>query len=295
MKWFGLLLLFYLSVNANAQDWIVIKSGDTIYCHILSVNEINIQYKTTSSEPPRSIAQEIVESYRRAELEYFPSRILSDKDYTKLKKVLRIDKKGLRFGFGLGYTYRLASAPEGSSPAIQEHIKKMKSGFNLKADVIYFFGKYFGLGAKYTYSNFRAETDRVSGYTPLGTPYFGTISDNIRLHFIGLHPTARFGSSNGAARFLLGITMGYLAVTNNSKVGFPFTLKGSAFCFSADMSLEIKLIPRLYIALGVELAGATISKYDYDDGFRQGTLTFDRKNQDNLFRFDFNGGLRFYL
>jgi hypothetical protein len=295
MKWFGLLLLCYLSVNANAQDWIVIKSGDTIYCHILSVNEINIQYKTTSSEPPRSIAQEIVESYRRAELEYFPSRILSDKDYTKLKKVLRIDKKGLRFGFGLGYTYRLASAPEGSSPAIQEHIKKMKSGFNLKADVIYFFGKYFGLGAKYTYSNFRAETDRFSGYTPLGTPYFGTISDNIRLHFIGLHPTARFGSSNGAARFLLGITMGYLAVTNNSKVGFPFTLKGSAFCFSADMSLEIKLIPRLYIALGVELAGATISKYDYDDGFRQGTLTFDRKNQDNLFRFDFNGGLRFYL
>ena len=171
----------------------------------------------------------------------------------------------------------------------------MKSGFNLKADIMYFFGKYFGIGAKYTQTNFRAKTDRVSGYTPIGYPYYGTVSDNINLHFIGLHPTARFGSSDGGARFLLGITMGYLDLTNNSEVGYPFTLKGNAFCFSADISLEIKLVSRLYLGVGVELAGATIAKYDYDDGRRQGTLTFDRKNQDNLFRFDFNGGLRFHL
>ncbi|MDA9121168.1 hypothetical protein N9J52_03945 [Flavobacteriales bacterium] len=130
----------FIGLSANAQDWIVIKSGDTIYCHILSVNETNIQYKTTSSEPPKSIAREIVNSYRRAELEYFPSSyLLSDEDYMKLKKVTGTRDKGLRLGIGLGYTYRLAGAPEGSSPAVQEHIKKMKSGFNLKADVMYFF------------------------------------------------------------------------------------------------------------------------------------------------------------
>ncbi len=292
----SVLFVFCLvGLSASAQDWIVIKSGDTIYCHILSINETNIQYKTTSSEPPRSIAQEVVESYRKAELEYFPSHLLSDDDYIKFKKGKTNRDKGLRLGFSLGYTYRLAKAPEGSSPVVQKHIKKLKSGFNLKLDAVYFFGKYFGLGAKYTYSNFRAKTDRVSGYTPYGYPFYGTTSDNINLHFIGLHPTARFGSSSGTARFLLGITMGYLAVSNRAEVGFPFTLKGKAFSLSADMSLEFKLISKLYLGIGVELAMATISKYNYDDGRRQGTLTFNRNNQDNLFRFDFNGGLRFYL
>ena len=64
-------------------------------------------------------------SYRRAELEYFPSSyLLSDEDYMKLKKVTGTRDKGLRLGIGLGYTYRLAGAPEGSSPAVQEHIKR---------------------------------------------------------------------------------------------------------------------------------------------------------------------------
>jgi hypothetical protein len=295
MKWSIFILLCFVGLSANAQDWIVIKSGDTIYCHILSVNETNIQYKTTSSEPPRSVVQEIVESYRKAELEYFPSRILSEDNYLKLKKGKRNRDKGLRFGLGVGYTYRVAKAPEGSSAAVQEHIKKIKSGFNVKADILYFFGRYFGLGAKYTFSNFRAETDRVSGYTPLGAPYFGTVTDNISLHFIGLHPTARFGSSSGATRFLLGITIGYLAVKNLSEVGYPFTLEAGTFSLSADLSLEIKLIPRLYLSLGTELALAFISKYDYDDGFRQGTFTFSGNNQDNLIRVDFTGGIRFYL
>jgi len=125
MKWLIFIPFCFIGLSANAQDWIVIKSGDTIYCHILSVNETNIQYKTTSSEPPRSIAQEIVNSYRRAELEYFPSSyLLSDEDYMKLKKVTGTRDKGLRLGIGLGYTYRLAGAPEGSSPAVQEHIKR---------------------------------------------------------------------------------------------------------------------------------------------------------------------------
>lgn len=291
-----IILLFSLAgFSATAQDWIVITSGDTIYCRILSVNESNIQYKTTSSEPPRAIAQELVESYRKAELEYYPAQILSDDNYVKLIKGKTNRDKGLRLGLGLGYTYRLAKAPDGSSAAIQKHIKKIKSGFNMKIDAVYFFGRYFGLGAKYTYTNSKAKSERISGYTVYGSPFYGTASDNINLHFIGLHPTARFGSSSGSARFLVGLTAGYLAAINRAKVGHSFTLKGNTFCMSVDMSLEFKLTSKLYLGLGAEMAIATIAKYNYDDGRRQGVVNFNRNNQDNLARFDFNAGIRYYL
>jgi hypothetical protein len=296
MRYLFLLLLSCISLGLQAQDWIVVNTRDTIYCHILAINPTNILYKTVSSEPPVSIAKDLVLSYRQDEMEYYPAQI---NETEERKLLLKLDKKyrsrGFRFGFGAGYTYRLAKAPNGSSAAVQEHIKKVKSGFHIKVDAMYFFGRFFGLGAKYTYSNAKARTDKVNGYTPMGYPYYGEVSDNISIHFIGLHPTARFGKSNGPVRVLLGITAGYIAVENRTEVGFPFTLKGSTFGLSADLSMEFQLISQLYFSAGAELSMATINRYNYDDGRRQGVVTFNKNNADNLWRIDATGGLRFYL
>jgi|GEM_PF-1273014 len=292
------IFVFLLGANVSAQDWILLKTNDTIYCKIISVDELSIVYKMISSEPESSVPRELVTMYHKAEFKLervilpIPNDIPPPPPIKGARAINR--EKGLELGLCAGYTYRLAGAPEGSSNKVKEHIRKLKSGFNIKAEAVYFFGRFFGLGAKYTFSHAHATTDDVSGYSINGWPYRGEAYDNINIHFVGIHPTSRVSTKNGSVRFLPGITFGYLAVLSRSNFDRSFKLSGGTFGFSVDLSLEFKVVDGLYLGIDADLAVGTIKKYKIDDGIRQGTLTYD-SGGDNLSRIDASGGFRYYF
>ncbi len=293
-----LFLVLLVSIDSSAQDRIVTSAGDTISCKIETIEGRYIIFtQNENREEKKKIAFDLVKSYEKdvqpgtmffmepAEAYQFANPPIKTKNFGK----------GFMLGFGLGYSYRLAKASPNMPQELKDYIQKLKSGITVKVDAAYFFGRYFGIGAKYYLTHSQNRLENVLFELNGGGYQVGEVSDNINIHSIQFVVTSRVINKTGKFHFLPALSAGYTAYQNNAVVLYPVKLTSGTFSMGVHLSTDFALTDNLFAMLGVDYTTGILSYYNAEYGTNRDRITLDGDTQDNLTRVEFWGGVRYYF
>jgi hypothetical protein len=237
-----------------AQDRIITMEGEQISCRIVDEDSLSVVYML------HGIAQrsEVMPRYRIFRIERnLPEELRWVRKNRPAWESSRGNKmKGFKLSAGGGNGVLLkASGISGYEGT---------NGFNIKVDGSYFFGRFFGLGARY--SMFRM--------------------DVLYVHFVSLNPTLRVPIRKGKAHFLFGFSGGYLQKAISTRYGTR-NYNGT-FGASFGGGFDVRIIPRLYIGLSGEFLVAfmdnRINRYGFTTAYTE-----------NLSRMDATLGMAYYF
>lgn len=294
-----LFLLAFSYATSTAQNVLITATGDTVQCKIHSVDDGYITFSLEGNRKDRrKIAINQVTSYtddynRRIILAENPDQT---NPYTYRPPFKRRNaSKGFMVDVGAAFFHRFAPVPTNVPDEIQDYIKKLKSGFVLKVDGSYFFGRFFGLGLKYSWARAQNEMDDVYFRLNNGSLVRGRISDKINIHTIALHATSRIGPRSGKFYFLPGISLGYTEYFNNSVALDPLTIRSSTFSFALNLGMDFRLVDRLYLAVGLDVITGAMSYVEVEQYNETQRIDLSGENRESLGRIDIWGGFRYYF
>ncbi|MCF8464419.1 MAG: hypothetical protein K9G41_06245 [Flavobacteriales bacterium] len=299
------LVLLVLSMLGTAilsqsfgQDRLITTAGDTIYCKIESTDDQYIIFTQNGNvKETGKIAFYLVSDYKK---NFDPNRMIvfeSTKPvgsaHLPIKQIGK--RKGIMVGLGIGFVYRLAKVDEGLPEELKKYLNKLKAGYGLRLEADYFFGRNFGLGAKYSLSYAQSKLENVIFELPNGSYNEGSLSDKIQIHSLGLHLTSRLGNKSDQFHFLPGLSIGYSFYQDNGVALYPIKITGGTFSIGAHLSMDFALTEHLYSCLGIDFTSGVLRYYDVEyDNHRQ-RVTLPAESHENLARFIFWGGLRYYF
>jgi hypothetical protein len=292
---FTLVLFIGCQSAIVAHEMFITIDGDTTLCQIIQVEEPYLIFTLPQdAEHERKIALNQLQFYGEKDLELDKSVAAWNPIPLQipLPKKNKNKNKGLVLGVGIGYMYLFDNMSE-FPIQLRSYAQKLKSGYTIKADATYFFGNYFGMGAKYAVSKSDSKADNVSVTFANGQSLNGTMEDHITIHAVGLYLTTRFG--NNGVHFMPGVSAGYTFFKNKGQLSRPMTLQGNAFSMAAHASVDLKLTGNLHAVVGVDLVYAKMSTMEFNDSYTTQTLEFTGKDRQNLSRFEFWAGLRYYF
>jgi len=252
-----LLMLLLGIVTAVAQDRIITMEGEHISCRIIEEDSLHVVYMLHRP----GTQSEVMPRYRVFRIERnVPEEMRWVRKSRKAWESSRGNKmKGFRLGAGGGNGALLL--PVTGDPS---YSGSRTHGFNIKVDGAYFFGRFFGLGARY--SMFRLHT--------------------LYLHYVSLNPTLRVPIRKGRAHFLFGVSGGYL----QKALSTPSGTRGYRDTFGGSFGggFDVRILPKFYIGLSGEFIVGFIdtrtSFYGYSQVYRE-----------NLTRVDATLGLSYYF
>jgi opacity protein-like surface antigen len=186
------------------------------------------------------------------------------------------------FGLNGGYSHRLPNAGTRMDTPYSKHMKKMKAGLSLGAELHHYFWERIGLGIKYNFYNTR------------GT-YGKRTADDIKIQFVGPSVIYRYPLENKTTSILTGFAMGYQSYANDGKVNDnDFKLRGHATGWAVSLGLE----QRLSNHLSLNLTGACYLGKSYklrkESGGVTETIKLTKETFEDLSRAEITLGLRFY-
>lgn len=288
----------FLATTTWAQDRLITTNGDTILCKIQGVDGPHIMYSTDGDTTNRKWIpfEQVIgyeKDYRGEDIIVLEPIKPLEFAQSPIKRPART--RGFMLGFGMGYMYRLAEVPD-SDPVVQEYIKKLKSGLAVRVEANYFFGRYFGMGAKYILSHSQARLTNAVFQLPNGSIRVGDLSENINMHTLIGHFTSRVSSTNDRFHFLPGLSAGYTSYHERAMVlDSPMIVTGGTFCIGVHLSMDFEVTRDLYVSTGVDYTSGVLNSIEIDDGTTAKVVTLQGDNREELTRFEFWAGLRYYF
>ncbi|SKA44016.1 Outer membrane protein beta-barrel domain-containing protein [Chitinophaga eiseniae] len=194
-----------------------------------------------------------------------------------------------------GYSYRVGKLPSGFSGETRDYMKKLKSGFNIGADVQYYFNDSWGIGLKYL--RFQSSGSAV---IPVETPTdYGraATSDNIGISFYGPTFLGRVYTTNDNSQaFIIGASLGYMRYKDNGKVAtYPVVITGGTVGSGVDVGYDIRIARKLYAGAQLSYFAGSLSKYTIEQGNQTTTRDLKDDERENLSHLSISAGLRFHL
>lgn len=186
------------------------------------------------------------------------------------------------FGLNGGYSYRLPNAGTRQNTQYSKHMKKMKSGLSIGADLHRYLWPRIGLGLKYNFYNTR------------GT--YGTkTADDIKIQFVGPSVVYQYPFQNNTTSVLTGFAMGYQSYGNKGKAnGEDFKLRGNAMGWAISLGLEQRLSNHLALNLTGACYLGTSYKFRKESGGTTETIKLSKEKFEDLSRAEITLGLRFF-
>lgn len=294
-----LVLAFQFVTECQAQDRLVTTAGDTVYCKIESIEGNYLVFTQDGNSTDRKkIAFEVIASYTR---DYKTQELIvlepvaSESYVTRKQFVRRNVRKGFMLGLGAAYSHRLAPVPSNMPEELQDYIRKLKSGFAIKVDGNYFFGRFFGLGVKYSFAHARNKMQDVYFQLPNGSITSGDISDKIDIHTVGFHLTSRVGPRSGKFNFLPGVSAGYSAYINNAVALDPIKITSGTFSLGIHLAVDFSITERLHMGLGVDYMSGLLNYVNVETQGVSERFDLEGDSRDSLARLELWGGFRYYF
>lgn len=194
-----------------------------------------------------------------------------------------------------GYSYRVGKVPDAFSGETRDYMKKLKSGFNVGADVQYYFNDEWGVGLKYL--RFQSSG---SGVIPIETPN-GRVrtntADNIGISFYGPTFCGRvYTTKDYSQALVVGASLGYMHYRDNGGVfTYPVTITGGTLGSGLDVGYDIRLTRKLYAGAQISYMAGTLTRVTVDQGSQRETRTLKDDEKENLSYLSISAGLRFHL
>lgn len=180
----------------------------------------------------------------------------------------------------------VSQIPDGPQ-ALKAHVARLRHGYNLGADFAFFPKRFVGFGLIYRHYRAFSSTDNVyvvNNFT--GQVGFGTIKDDISVHFVGPSFNSRFHTRNRKAIFNIDVALGLVDYTNNALIVEPLKITTITYGLHYAVGVDIAASRDFTLGLGVALAMAPISYYDYDYGVRKQTINLGSKSQETFSRLE---------
>lgn len=196
----------------------------------------------------------------------------------------KTERDAIKWSFGLngGYGYRLPNAGTRQNTYYSKHMKKMKSGLSIGADLHRHFWPRIGLGLKYNL------------YSVRGT-YGKKTADDIKIQFAGPSVIYQYPFQNQTTSILAGFAMGYQSYANKGKAnGEDFKLRGDAMGWAVSLGLEQRLSKHLALNLTGACYLGTSYKFRKESGGVTKTIKLSKEKFEDLSRAELTLGLRFF-
>lgn len=196
-----------------------------------------------------------------------------------------------RFTLSGGYSYRLGKIPENFPAETKSYMRKLKSGFNVSADALYYFNETFGAGAKY--SRFQRNHSDVTTINYGGGTMRTNVADNISINFIAATFATRVFNFKKTNSFHANLSVGYLGYKDK---GFVYrdhmTLTGGTVGFGWDMGYDIRISRKLSAGAQASLITGKLSSVTREDASGRSTITLKDDQKENLSHVNLSLGLR---
>lgn len=200
------------------------------------------------------------------------------------------DNPKYRINIESGYSYRTAEV-SGNIPAdFKNYMEKLKSGYNISANITYFFGEEYGICFNYSTFMTSNSVDGVVVYdietgNILGV---GKMENNITISMYGVGLAQRKLLSESILLYASG-TLGLTTYFNDWKLpNKSVEIEGSTLAFSGLVGLDFKLDPNWAAGLDISYLLGTVSDFKVNGkGVDLG--------KESLNRFDFNVGIKYYF
>ena len=245
-----------------AQDLIITHENDSINCKITKMKDDYLYFtfiyngKNISTLLPTSNIKDFqFDFYKTNNLPQ--KRVNISKDYPRF----RLTAQG-------GYSYMFQRV-DGSLPSyLVDLTKKLKSGYNLGINTIYYATELVGVGIKGSLFKSSSSVDNIPMELPDSTVKLGKMSDKLTTLFIAPQLSLRFqnGKKKNTATFI-NFAIGYIRhIDNIFMIYSSAKATGNAMGLACDIGHEIGLTDK--IALGIQVSGlyARLKSLKIDSG-----------------------------
>ncbi len=220
--------------------------------------------------------------------------------YSQLEPMLHKDEpveereyKRFRLAVNGGYSYQLAKISDEVPADFKDYIKGLKSGYHFGADANYFFSEQMGLGAKYTMFGASNSIDNIYLEDEDGDRIYGSMSDDLRIMFIGPYLSTRYLAQKSNNAFFLSLGIGYLSYKNDKVIINPIRMTGGTAGYTLDVGYDIEISEDFSLGFQVSMLSGVLRKYTLDNGYQSETIELEEGQYEGLGRIDFSIGLRF--
>ena len=284
-----LLITIIVSVDVMAQDLIITNSGDTLNCKITKIKSDFIYFTFNHKGEIRNtlLAQNQIKTYQQ-------------NFYSTSEVPLNIVKQNgiyprWRISINGGYTSRIGRLPKDLDPIIVEHIRGLNSGINLCGDINYFVTEQIGFGIKYSEFNSSQITPNITVTYPDNTMENGTLSDMLKINFLGPVFSTRLYNSTKKNSLFMAVGIGYMGYKEISEFTKTITITGNTLGICYDFGYDIGITKEMALGLQLSLYSGTLKKYKLNNGLNSETVILDYENYESMAHASFTIGLRFNL
>ncbi len=203
--------------------------------------------------------------------------------------------KKFRIGIGAGYGILTAKDPEGLPPFLNDYVKELRSGANIRMDAHVFVSRIAAFGIRYSVFHTENSIYPVQFIDSQGNSTIGEIKDDIRTSFIGLSVMARLPSESRTS-LLLGLAIGNIVYENNGVVIEEIRITGNEFGAEFLTGLDVQLNETMALGLEMSLLAGALNSLDieYGQGIKE-TVNLLESEKESMGRFDMSLGLRVLL
>lgn len=195
----------------------------------------------------------------------------------------------LRVGVQGGWGYRVGKVNPNLSSEMQEHHRKLKSGYTLGADATFYFVRDIGIGARFHqfYSSHTAKKASIDGLGSLD------LVDEIGLTYAAPQISTRY--LLGRHSIMIDISAGYLAYRNYSYMGYDYRVNGSTIGYGSNIGYDFAITPKLSIGISFCAVAGQLSKVRIGAHGKSYDETLPEDQRENLNHMTVTAGLRFTL
>lgn len=272
---FSLLLLITPFYTVVAQDLIVTQKGDSINAKITKITKDRIYFTFRYEGEVRRtlVLLDKVMDYRKgyyAEAEVFPEDVIKPGTDDFVKLALRV--RG-------GWSYRTGRLPSGVPSETREHLKGLRSGYHIGADLAYYFSETTGTGLKYSLSRFQDSS-------------YGSIDDDITLQYIGPAMYGRLISASRNFHFTYDLSVGYLHYQDEARHGEPITYSGAALGFSTGIGVDFRISKQFFLGFEPSWNTGILNKVKINGDQQTITVKLEDDERENLSRLDLSARVK---
>lgn len=199
----------------------------------------------------------------------------------------------MRYAVYGGLSRGLGKIPELNDPIQDQYNKDLKSGYNLGADITYFYGPVYGLGLKCNIMRTANSLNDIYFYDTEGTRYFGDISDDITMYFVGPSWTCRDSGTGKKGTFYLSAAAGYNGYYNRACLVNRLIATGSTLGTNIDMGYDVNLFKHVALALKLSLTTGVLRKMTLNNGLIKQQYTLDKDSYISMSHIGLSVGLSF--
>lgn len=282
-----LLALALLCSATYAQDLLVTDTGDTLNCKITKVKPDYIYFSIMQDN---DVLNTLLPANR---VVLYQKDYFSKREVPVHKLIGFEDFPHFRLAANAGYSYRINKIGDNVPDDFKDYVNKLKSGYHFGGEASYFFTPPLGMGFRYYSFRTSNSMDGVYFEDEDGNAYYGTLSDEIAVSFIGPSFSTRIIDYTNHNSFIMSLAIGYMGYVNHMELIEPMKMTGNTLGMALDISYDLGLSESLALGFRLSLITGNLFKYDLHHGGNTTTIELEEGEYEGLSRIDFSVGLRF--